>query len=186
MPTPALHPTNVSPEDYLHFEMNTPMRHEFVDGAIYAMSGASDRHGLVAGAFFARLFDRVALGCQVFAFNMKLRISDGPAVVYYYPDVLVSCAADDRDRYFREKPVLLVEVISPSAERIDRTEKLAAYKRISGLIEYVIAEQDMPKVEVLRRANAWQGEVYLPGASFHLDSIGLEFSIEDIYRRLGF
>ena len=186
MQNPALRPSKVSPEDYLRQEMMSPMRHEFVDGAIYAMSGASDRHGLVTLALAARLFDKVDPGCQVFTSDMKLRISEGPAMVYYYPDVLVSCAADDRDRYFREQPVLLVEVISPSTERTDRIEKLAAYKSIPSLVEYVIAEQDMPKVEVFRRRSAWQGEIFLPDASFHLDSIGIDFSVEDIYRRLGF
>jgi Uma2 family endonuclease len=177
--------SKISPEDYLAREMASPTRSEFVDGSVYVMSGASDRHGQVTLALGSRLFDRAPSGCQVFTSDMKLRIADEATVVYYYPDVLVSCAEDDRERYFREQPVLLIEVMSPSTERIDRIEKLAAYKRIPSLIEYVIAEQDMPKVEVFRRRTAWQGEEYLSGTTFHLESVGMEFSIEDIYRRVG-
>jgi Uma2 family endonuclease len=178
--------SKILPEDYLAREMASPTRSEFVDGSVYAMSGASDRHGLVTLALGSRLFDRVPANCQVFTSDMKLRIADeATSIVYYYPDVLVSCAADDREKYYRDKPVLLIEVISPSTERIDRIEKLAAYKRIPSLVEYVIAEQDMPKVEVFRRRTAWHGEEYLTGTTFHLESVGMEFSIDDVYRRVG-
>lgn len=186
MCVPSAHPIKDFTEDYLAREMASPTRSEFVDGSVFAMIGASDRHGQVTLALGSRLFDRAPSNRQVFTSEMKLHIADETSsLAYYYPDVLVSCAADDRERYFREQPVLLIEVISPSTERIDRIEKLATYKRIPSLVEYVIAEQDIPKVEVFRRRTAWQGEEYLAGTTFHVESVGMEFSIEDVYRRVG-
>jgi Uma2 family endonuclease len=176
----------MTPEAYLAYEFDSPVKHEFVDDVLYGMSSASDRHVLVAMAFGRRLDAYLPANCQVFQSDMKLRITHTNPVVFYYPDVLVSCAADDRERYFREKPILLIEVLSPSTERVDRTEKLAAYRSIPSLQEYVLADQDMPKIEVMRRSTAWQPEVYLPGASFRLDSVGLDLAVDDVYRRLDF
>jgi Uma2 family endonuclease len=186
MPAIAAAHHKISPDDYLARELDSVTKSEYVDGIVYGMSGASDRHGLVSGTFFLRLGNHLADECQVFMTDMKLRIVEGDVTVFYYPDVIVSCAADDRARYYREQPILLVEVLSPSTERIDRTEKLAAYRRIPSLMELVLAEQDIPKLEVFRRATGWASETYLPGDGFRLESVSLDFTVDDIYRRLKF
>ncbi len=181
--TPAL----LSPEDYLERELVAPAKHEFVDGAVYAMAGASDRHNLVAGNLFAALQAHMPDRCEVFITDMKLRVKADAATLFYYPDVFVTCAETDRaNRYFREQPILIVEVLSPSTERIDRTEKFDAYRRIPSLQDYVLADQDMPKVEVFRRRSAWAREEFYPEDRFTLDSAGLELSVAQVYRRVRF
>ncbi len=182
----AYTPKRISQEDYLAAELTSPKKHEFVDGVVYAMGGASDRHGLVAMALGRSLDSHVALGCQVFMSDMRLRIRFDKTRLYYYPDILVSCDPDDRDRLHREKPILLIEVLSPSTERVDRHEKFMAYTRLLSLQEYVLADQDIPKIEVFRRSQAWELETYLPGTRFRLDSVGLDLAVDDVYRRLDY
>ena len=179
-------PRRIAPDEYLAAENDGQSRHEYVDGIVYAMAGTSDWHGLVASALFVSVYTRLGAECQVFMTDMKLRVADGYSVAFYYPDVLVSCAADDRERYFREQPVLLIEVLSPHTERVDRGEKSIAYRSIPSLVEYMLVAQDVPTVEVYRRRTGWQCEAYLPGSMFHLASVGLDIAVDDIYRRLPF
>ena len=174
----------MTPEAYLAAENDGQVRHEYVDGIVYAMGGASDRHGLVASAIFVPLYSRLSDPCQVFMVDMKVRIEHEGATKFYYPDVLVSCAEDDRASHFREKPVLIVEVLSPSTDRIDRCEKLASYKTIPSLLEYVLADQDVPRVDVYRRRSGWQAESYLLGSTLRLESVDL--TVDDVYRRVKF
>lgn len=179
--------TLISPEDYLERELAASVKHEFVDGALYAMAGASDRHGAVTLAFGSALFNHLPAQCSVFTQDMKLRIKAEKAMLFYYPDVLVTCSATDRaDRCFREQPILIVEVLSPSTERVDRTEKFDAYRRVPSLQEYVLADQDMPKVEMFRRRAAWAREEFYPEDSFTLESAVLDLMVAQVYRRVAF
>lgn len=179
--------TLLSPEEYLERELVAAVKHEFVDGSVYAMAGASDRHNLVAGNFFAILQAHMPDRCQVFMTDMKLRVEAKTATLFYYPDVFASCSEDDRaNAYFREQPILIIEVLSPSTERVDRTEKFDAYRLIPSLQEYVLADQDMPKIEVFRRSNAWAREEFYPDDSFTLESAGLNLTVAQVYRRVKF
>lgn len=174
----------MTPEQYLASERDAAERHEYLDGHLYAMGGASDWHGQVTLSLASALFNRLSAECEVFSSDMKVKVGRGVSVVFYYPDVVVSCPRENGDAYFRERPVLLIEVLSPSTERIDRSEKFDAYRMLASLQEYVLAAPDMPKIEVFRRRTAWQIETYLPGSRFMLDSVGLEFAVDDVYRRL--
>ncbi|MGQ0672839.1 MAG: Uma2 family endonuclease [Hyphomicrobium sp.] len=107
MITAANRTTYVTVADYLAAERLTPVKHEYVDGHIYAMGGASDRHNIISGNVFAAIHAHFRERCQVFMADMKLRLRLEAAESYYYPDILVSCAAADRDPYFREQPILL-------------------------------------------------------------------------------
>src|SRR5262245_57708762 len=142
--------SHISAAEYLAAENDGKWRHEFVNGAVYAMAGASERHKLIRGCLFATLYGRVAQGCRVFDSEMKLHIKNNADERYYYPDVFVSCDPNDRDRYSRNTAVLIVEVLSPSTERIDRTEKFEAYKSIPSLPEYGLLTQDAMEVELFR------------------------------------
>lgn len=178
--------TLISPDEYLEREQEGATKHEFVDGAVYAMAGASGRHNLVAGNIFAALHNHLAERCRVFTADMKLRIKAVAKTLFYYPDLMVSCAAEDQTADFIEQPVLVIEVLSPSTERIDRTEKFDAYRRIPSLQEYVLADQDMPKVEVFRRRTAWAREEFYPDDGFTLESAALEMTVAQVYRRVAF
>ena len=130
--------TFLSVDEYLAGELESQVRHEYVDGEVYAMVGASDRHGLItlnlAGLLSQRLPDR----CQVFSSDMKVRIRTAERDIFYYPDVLVSCDPRDREPYYRQYPCLVVEVLSPHTARLDRFEKFMFYRQRDTLQEYLL------------------------------------------------
>jgi Uma2 family endonuclease len=178
--------THISAEDYLASENDGAWRHEFVNGAVYAMAGVSDRHNLIRGNLAALLLTHAPETCQVFSAEMKLRIKSNLDERYYYPDIFVACDPDDRERYTRDSAVLIVEVLSPTTERIDRTEKFEAYKRIPSLLEYALISQDVMELELFRRRTGWQREFYQRDNTFALDSVGATFSVSQLYRGMAF
>lgn len=178
---------SLSVEDYLAGERESNVRHEYVGGQVYAMAGASDRHNRIALNIASRLNDHLADDeCEAFMSDMKI---NADAALYYYPDVVVTCDGPGGDRYTRSEPRLIVEVLSASTERIDRTEKLHAYRRVESLREYVLVSQDTTLVEVHRRGagDEWAVEV-LTGLEeqLALDSVGLALSLSDVYRNVRF
>lgn len=174
---------HVSVAEYLAGEKDSPVRHEYVHGQVYAMAGASDRHNLIAGTVYSRLLDHTARGpCQTFVSDMKVMVDSS---LYYYPDVVVSCDPPGGDPYFRTQPVLIIEVTSPNTHRTDYQEKLAAYKRIPSLREYVLIAQDQVLVEIFRRdaGDRWTvEELTEPDQQLRFESVGLSMSLADVYR----
>ncbi len=147
---------NLSVAEYLEGELKAELRHEYVAGAAYAMGGASGAHNIIAGNLFAALHRHLRCGpFRVFIADMKLRIRQAGDETYYYPDVMVVCRPDDDARYFRERPILLAQVLSESTESIDRREKRLIYPRIPSLEAYLLLEQDCPAADLYRRADAW-------------------------------
>jgi len=178
--TPA-HTTLISADDYLADELQSEVRHEYVAGQVYAMVGASDRHGLIVNALaFALTPSARERRCQLFTSDMKVRLEIGKQDVFYYPDLLVSCDPDDRATYYRERPCLIVEVLSESTERLDRREKMLAYPTIPSVKEYVLVAQNVRQIEVYRRENDWAPEVYTEGA-VPLRCLEAEVPLESIY-----
>ncbi len=169
-------------EDYLAGERDGEVRHDYVGGEVYAMTGASDRHGLIAGAIHALLYQPARRkGCQLFVSDMKVRIRRAGEEVFYYPDLLLACDSDDRATYYRERPCLLVEVLSEGTERIDRREKLYAYTAIPSLSEYLLVAQDRRQIDIYRRtADDWERET-LAGGTFRLHCLDVEVSVDDVY-----
>jgi Uma2 family endonuclease len=125
MATPAYRQPPLSLEDYLDFEEQSATRHEFVAGQIHALAGASRRHNRIAGNIFARLL-AAARGtpCRVYMSDVKLKVADD---VVYYPDVMVACGPPGEHPHLETEPCVVVEVLSPGTEQIDRREKLLAY-----------------------------------------------------------
>lgn len=130
--------------------------------------------GLVLGAH-AR-----SKGFQLFMADMKVRVEQMGEAYFYYPDLLLSCDPEDREPYYRRNPCLIVEVLSPSTERIDRREKLFAYRSIPGLREYVLVDPEQRKVEVYRYASGGTHEVITEG-SVRLHCIDAAIALDDIY-----
>jgi Uma2 family endonuclease len=178
-------------EQYLDYETKNPIRYEYVDGFVYAMSGASKNHARLSGNIFARLHSFLANSpCEPYQTEVKVRASSSR---YYYPDVVVTCEAaaeDPEDVYLIVSPILLVEVLSPSTSRTDKVEKFNTYQQIPGLLEYVIVAQDEMKIEIYRHRKAgdpWLGEVRTEAhEQITFESIGLSLSLADIYRRVVF
>ncbi len=187
-------------EEYLEFEKTSLARHEFVDGQIYVMDGDSKNHNWIAGVLGSILNKRLADShYEAFIENVKLKVRP---TLFYYPDVVVTCGpvdVDDEDDYVIDDPVLVVEVLSKSTARIDRTEKLREYQYLPNLREYVIVSQHRVQVEIYRHQTAgeeWSKQVYSDlqsqvhfdsiGASVTFDSIGASVTLAEIYRRVRF
>ncbi len=175
----------LSVAEYLEAEKDSPVRHEYVDGQIFAMAGASDRHNRISINLTSRLDDKLGDGpCEVFMADMKVWVSE---TVYYYPDVVVACDGPGADAYYRKQPRLIIEVSSPGTERIDRSEKLLAYKQVKSLKEYVIVSQVRVQVEVFRRGRGdrWSSQVLTDlRDELRLESVGLTLTVADVYRRV--
>ncbi|WP_020558527.1 Uma2 family endonuclease [Thiofilum flexile] len=175
-----------TPEGYLLGENDRPdgIKYEYVNGQIYAMAGASRAHNIITGEMFALLRNHLkGSRCRAYLSDMKVGIQTSTENHFYYPDLQVSCQ-EENNRYFNTSPCLIIEVLSESTARIDRYEKLVAYKLIPTLQEYVLCAQDSPLVEIYRKSNHWQAEYFLTGQSFTLESIGLTLAVNDIYEFL--
>jgi len=102
--------------------------------------------------------------------------------IFYYPDVMVACDPRDTDRYFKRYPKVLIEVLSESAEAIDRREKFLSYRQIETLDEYLLVAQDRMEVTIFRRSNQWQPELLKePQQIVALSSPKFTVSLKEIY-----
>ncbi len=146
----------ISTEDYLQGEVDGDVRHEYVDGQVYAMAGGGENHNIIALNLATELRSAArGTDCRTFISDMKLRIAELNR--FYYPDVLLTCDPDDNDAYYKDHPCLIIEVLSPSTEPTDRREKLHAYQQIPSLKEYVLVSQEKPQIELYRRKDDhWQ------------------------------
>ncbi len=139
----------LSVADHLAGERDGRVRHEYVSGQAYAMAGASARHNCIALNIAGRLNDHLAGGeSEAFMADLKIRIAPE---LFYYPDVVVTCDGPGGDPYFRTLPRLIIEVLSPTTERTDRHEKLAAYKNCPSVQEYALVAQEGMMIELHRR-----------------------------------
>lgn len=174
--------SRLSAQEYLHGELSSEIRHEYVDGEVYAMAGAGEAHNLIAGNIFAKLRDFARGGpCRVFISDMKLHVQTWKA--YYYPDILVTCDPTDNHSHFKERPSLVVEVLSPNTESTDRREKMLAYRTLSSLKEYVLVATDKRQVEIYRRDehDEWQLAAVSPDGPLLLESVDASLTLDDIY-----
>ena len=176
----------ISIEDYLDGEQATEVKHEYLAGQIVAMGEASDRHGLIAGALHAALLPAARRkACQLFIADMKVRVDHDGESYFYYPDLLLSCQPDDRESaYYRRHPCLLVEVLSPSTERIDSREKLLAYRLLPSLREYLLLRQDRVQADVYQRGDEgrWEHHTFTqPDDVLALRCLDAAVSLRDVY-----
>src|SRR5258708_28293024 len=133
----------VSVEDYLATEEGSEIKHEYIDGALYAMAGASKEHNQIAGNIYAILHNGLrGRRCRAFISDLKVRLKLMGDDVFYYPDVVVGCDPRDTHRHFLRFPKVIVEVASKSTERLDRREKRLSYQTLETLEEYVLVAQD--------------------------------------------
>ena len=168
----------MSEEEYLAGEKIAVLKHEYVDGHIYAMAGAHSNHNSLAMNVSVAFSNHLkGKPCRAYMSDMKVRIGNGSK--YYYPDVLVNCPPVNG--YFTETPTIIVEVLSNSTRRIDETEKRMAYMQIETLEEYVLIAQDFVQIEVIRKSEGWKSAKYFLGDEVTFTSIGLTLSVEEIY-----
>ncbi|MGI9280854.1 MAG: Uma2 family endonuclease [Endozoicomonas sp.] len=174
----------ISVENYLAEEQESEVKHEYVNGYIYAMVGSSRRHNLL-NVTLTTLFKMhlTGTGCQVFASVMKVKAGASTDDIFFYPDVVVSCSSNSQNPYIEEEPKLIVEILSPSTEKYDRLAKLDAYTKISSLEEYLLVDQNDLKIDLYQHDKGqWKLTRYSQGDELHLSSIDYSVAVSTIYQ----
>ncbi len=178
----ALIERKLSIAEYIEGELRSDTRHEYLAGETYAMVGASDAHNIICLNLATALHAHLRGGsCRVFMADMKVRVRVGQDDYFYYPDLMVACRPEDNARYYREQPVLLVEVMSESTERIDRREKLFVYRDIPALEEYLLLAQDRVEATLHRRASDWGSRRLAAGDELVLACLDFRIALTTLY-----
>lgn len=179
----------LSPADYLIRERAAEQCSEYLNGVIVTMAGATFAHDIIAGNIQRHLGNQMAeRPCYVFSSDMEVRIQR--ANLFRYPDISAVCGPvlfhdDVQDAY--ENPGLIVEVLSSSTERYDRTEKFALYRFLDSLTEYLLVAQDRYYAELFRRhlESQWTEQVYSePNDLIVLESIGCTLRLGKLYEKV--
>ena len=143
----------ISVDQYLAMEERARIKHEYIDGRIFAMSGVTRRHNRIALNIFSILSAHLmGSPCAVYISDLKVHVK--AANSFYYPDVVVTCGVHDDRSSIIPDPVLLVEVLSRSTASIDRREKVLSYRQIPSLREYLIVDYKKKHVEMHRKDEA--------------------------------
>jgi Uma2 family endonuclease len=184
----------VTASAYLDFDEASEIKHEFVNGFIYAMAGASDAHVTITDNLTATIRPLLrGKRCRSYSSDMKLAIPPIPGgdgeknhPAYYFPDLFITCSEADKSpsaKMIKKEPCLVVEVLSPSTATKDRTQKLDDYKRLPTLEQYWLIEQDRRRVIVYTRDGAgWrETEHTSPHSVLQLPVEGVEIALEAIY-----
>ena len=136
--------------DYLEGELLSPIKHEYIEGDVYAMAGASSNHNrLVTNLVSEFRFALKNTPCEPFASDMKVQVENN----FFYPDVLLVCQHEANDYGVTDAPLIIIEVLSKATRKFDHTLKRQAYQRLPSLLEYVVIEQDIVDIEICRRSN---------------------------------
>ncbi|TAD78731.1 MAG: Uma2 family endonuclease [Oscillatoriales cyanobacterium] len=171
-----------TPEEYLAIEANSPVRHEYRYGLVYAMAGSSDIHDLITLALLSELRSSLkGKNCYVHSGNVKVGCYDR---CFYYPDAFVTCDPRDRDdRYIKRHPSFIAEVLSPSTEKFDRGDKFSDYQQLETLKTYWLISQDQIKVEVRQKTDVgdWETQIYKMGDRIAIPTLGITIAIADLY-----
>jgi Uma2 family endonuclease len=173
----------MSPAEYLLWEAQQQVKHEYMDGHAYAMTGGTLAHSIIGGNLFTLLKNHLRGGsCTAFNSDAKVLVSEnGP---FFYPDVSVTCDTQDLQAIdFIQTPCLLAEVLSPGTQGFDRGDKFMHYRRIDTFREYLLISSERVEVEIFRlneRAK-WELTPYFAGALVELTSVDYRFPIELLY-----
>ena len=172
----------LSLEAYLAWEEDQPEKHEFHRGEVFAMVGGRRAHGRLVSNLNRRLSEALdGSPCQVFAETMKVQIADDTVL---YPDVFVTCDKADlaTDRIFTA-PTLVIEVLSPSTQGYDRSQKFALYRRIPALQEYILVDPDTRRVEGFRRRadGLWVLHDMSDGDTLEAAGLGLRVPLAEVF-----
>ena len=172
----------LSVEAYLAGERDSEIRHEYVDGVIQAMAGASVNHNKITANVLTQLMVQLKnKDCRPYSSDLLVKTA---ANRYRYPDVLVVCHEQFLDDYSTNAPVIIFEALSKATRQVDRKQKLFEYLQLPSLLEYVLIEQDWVEIEVLRRSQNWRPDYYYWGDTISLASVGASLSAVDIYEQV--
>ncbi|MGQ9870666.1 Uma2 family endonuclease [Leptodesmis sp.] len=183
----AAQPPYLTPDDYLQLETRSPVKHEYINGEIVLMTGASDAHVTIAGNIFSLLRAHLrGTGCRVYISDMKVCLD--ACNCFYYPDVFVTCDPRDQETsIYKRFPCLIVEVLSDSTEAFDRGDKFMHYQTLASLQEYVLLNTRQQRVETFRRNSSglWILQFYTADQpALQLTSIGWSGNLADLYEEV--
>ena len=182
--------TLLTPGEYLKLERKSEIKHEYFDGEMFEMVGASRRHNLIA-ANVIRLLGNQLLDspCNVYPSDMRVKV--GTTGKYTYPDVVVACEEelfDDEEKDTLLNPVVIVEILSQSTEAYDRGKKFEQYQSIASLTEYLLVAQEPYRIEqyVRQSDREWRYSEYRSAEDVvKLNVIGCELILKDVYAKVG-
>ena len=173
--------SQITETEYLQGELISDIKHEYIDGEVYAMAEASRNHLRLVGNLHTALNRHLNNSpCEPFVNYLKVKANRN----FFYPDVMVICDDPQGNDYYTEQPVLIVEVLSKATRRLDKTVKFNAYKALPSLQEYVLIEQDYVEIQVFRRVENWTPAHYFLGDDMRLASVDLTIPVSEIYHRV--
>lgn len=180
--------SSLTPDEYLALEASSPTKHEYLDGPIVAMAGATDAHVTIAGNLFAELRSHLrGSGCRVYISDMKARIETRNR--FFYPDLLITCDPRDTETTtYKAFPKLIIEVLSDSTASFDRGPKFNDYQTLDSLDEYVLISSQHHQVELFRRHtdDLWIYQNYAETDTFQLKSINYTGRFDTLYEDVSF
>ncbi len=181
-------PNHMTEAEYLEFEDKSASRHEYVNGEVIAMTGATVRHNTIANNISSSLTVQLAQkDCIVNASETRIKVD--AKISYRYPDVVVVCGKIEFLENRRDtitNPTVIIEVLSPSTEIIDRNQKLEEYTQLPSVEEYVLVSQDKQKIErFLRQDNGdWLYSKAFGDDIMFLPSIDCKLDLNSVYAKL--
>ena len=186
------HPkTRYTPEEYLTLERSSETKHEYFNGEIFGMSGASKQHVLIVTNLIVELGTQLKRGpCGVYSTDLRVKVA--PTGLYTYPDVIVICEEaqfSDEQKDTLLNPALIIEVLSESTKDYDRGGKFEQYRTINSFVEYLLIAQDRPHVEhherqvdgswILHETNSLEDTI-------RLKSVPCSLPLSEIYNKIDF
>ena len=185
----AVHHTPlVSPEDYLAGEALSEIKHEYLNGVVYAMAGGTQRHSALSVNIVSLLHAQLrGKRCRPYNSDLLVRVRQGDDQRFYYPDATIHCGPVQEDARVIDDPAVIFEVLSESTARTDTGEKRMAYLTIPTLEAYVLVDSAEREVTVWRRTGeGWAPEVFTqPEATLAFTSAGCALSVGEIYEGTG-
>jgi Uma2 family endonuclease len=179
----------ISVAEYLERERTSEVKHEYLDGMVREMSGASREHNIIATNISRELDVHLETQpCEIYGSDMRVRVTP---TRYTYPDLTVVCETpffEDSVLDTLLNPLLMIEILSPSTEAYDRGDKFSFYRRIESLQEFVFVGQDKPKLECyFRQGREWRfSEAVRLDDVVRLETIDLTLSLARVYKKLTF
>jgi len=181
--------TSYTPEEYLAIEREAEFKSEYFDGEMFAMTGASRKHNLIAGNTFASLHRKLrSQRYEIYMGDMRVKVN--PTGLYTYPDIVFVCDTpefEDSDLDTLMNPLVIIEVLSPSTESYDRGKKFENYRTISSLAEYIMISQNRNYIEhfIRQNDNTWLfRETGNKAGVIQIASVECELTMEEMYAKV--
>lgn len=178
----------MSPTEYLVMERASLVKHQYMDGEVFAMAGGSRAHNLLVANLITEIRNQFRnRPCEVYPSDMRVKITT--TGLYTYPDVVIACPPEFEDEHGDTllNPCIIFEILSPSTEGYDRGKKFEHYRRIESLQSYILISQEEILVEHFSRhkdRNRWWLTEFRAGSILQLETINCEISLEEMYLKV--